>query len=182
MGKVVWSAVTLVFLAASASAQIPSANVFFGYSYFNTNLGSTDRSGTNGWELAAEGKVLPLLGTVADFDAHYGSQNFPVTCPVVPGSCSAHADFTEHNYLFGPRISVSLAKFRPFGQVLIGGAHAHVNHIDSSTSFATAVGGGLDYKLLPLLAWRFQLDYVHTHLFSAKQNNARFSTGIVLRF
>jgi hypothetical protein len=33
-----------------------------------------------------------------------------------------------------------------------------------------------------VLAWRFQADYVHTHLFAIPQDNLRFSTGIVLRY
>jgi hypothetical protein len=52
----------------------------------------------------------------------------------------------------------------------------------SDTSFATAVGGGLDYHLFPLLAWRVEGDYVTTRFFSATQNNLQLSTGIVFRF
>jgi opacity protein-like surface antigen len=182
MCKSVCIASSLFLFACFASAQIPSGNVFFGYSYYNTNLSSSSRTNTNGWDASVEGKVLPWVGLVADFDGHFGSQSFPVACPVIPGICSAHADFTEHNYLFGPRVSVSIAKIRPFAQVLFGAGHVHVNGITSDTSFATAVGGGLDYKLFPLLAWRVQGDYVHTHFFSTTQNNVRLSTGIVVHF
>ncbi len=179
--------VSVVFLAGLASAQIPTAgNVFFGYSYYNTNLSSFDRANTNGWEASVEGKFLPFIGIVADFDAHYGSQGFaiPVTCPVSIPNCSLSgtADFTEHNYLFGPRASFSVGKIRPFAEVLIGAGHVSVHNGGSDTSFATAVGGGLDYKFLKLLAWRLQGDYVHTNLFNVAQNNVRISTGIVLRF
>lgn len=182
MRKVVRLAFSLLLFAGMASGQVPSGNVFFGYSYYNTNLSSLNRANTNGWDASVEGKMLPWVGFVGDFDAHYGSQNFPVTCPALPGVCSAKADFTERNYLFGPRVSVSVAKIRPFAEALLGAGHVHVNGIASSTSFATAVGGGLDYKLLPLLAWRVQGDYVHTHFFSATQNNVRLSTGIVVHF
>jgi opacity protein-like surface antigen len=88
-----------------------------------------------------------------------------------------------NNFLFGPRVSVSVSKFRPFAEALFGAAHVNANNnVGSDTSFATALGGGLDYKLIPLLAWRLQGDYVQTRLFSATQNNVRISTGIVLRF
>src|ERR1700746_1548809 len=43
-------------------------------------------------------------------------------------------------------------------------------------------GGGLDYKLLKILAWRFQGDYIHSDLFDNHQNNLRLSTGIALHF
>ena len=70
----------LLLLAGFASAQVPSGNVFFGYSYYNTDLSSIDRANTNGWEASVEGKILPFIGFVADFDAHYGSQNFQGAC------------------------------------------------------------------------------------------------------
>ena len=52
----------------------------------------------------------------------------------------------------------------------------------SDTSFAAASGGGLDYRIIRPIAWRFQGDYVSTHFFSTYQTNVRLSTGIVLRF
>ena len=183
--------VVLLLSAGLASAQVPtSGNVFFGYSYYNTDLSAIDRANTNGWEASVEGKVIPFLGFVADFDSHYGSQNFASPCPVVPVgsgggdySCSFNADVTEHNFLFGPRASFSVGKFRPFAEVLFGAAHVDANNgVGSDTSFAAAVGGGLDCKIIRPVAWRFQGDYVQTRFFGATQNNIRLSTGIVFRF
>lgn len=193
----------LLMLAAVASAQIPtSGNVFFGYSYFNTNLNTTaisnnalgvlldDRVNTNGFEASFEGKIIPFLGIVADFDAHYGSQSviFPV-CPApgcVPPPCPncavPNGDFSQHNFLFGPRVSIPAGRFRPFGEFLVGVAHANANGIGTDNSIATAIGGGLDYRIIRPLAWRFQGDYIHNNLFGTGENNVRISTGIVLRF
>jgi hypothetical protein len=189
MRKTLLIVLSLFLLGALAGAQVPSGNVFFGYSYFNTDLGSTNRVNTNGWEASVEGKIIPFLGMVADFDSHYGSQTFPSGCPIAGQSdCSFTSTFVERNYLFGPRLSVSLGKVRPFAQALIGGAHVGLNSggplsgATSDSSFATAFGGGLDYKLIPLVAWRFQGDYVETRFFSTTQNNVRISTGIVIRF
>ena len=186
MRKIGLIALALMLLAGLASAQIPtSGNVFFGYSYYNTDLSSIDRANTNGWELSVEGKIIPWVGIVADFDSHYGSQNFP-SCEVTPQNviCSSvNASVTEHNFLFGPRVSVSVGKFRPFAEALFGGAHVNVNNGGGSdTSFATAIGGGIDYKIIRPVAWRFQGDYVQTRFFGTTQNNVRLSTGIVLRF
>ncbi len=188
MRRVIFAGLALIMFAGFASAQVPAGNVFFGYSYYSMDLSSFnqpgwDRANTNGWETSFEGKVIPFLGLVADFDSHYGSQNFLVTCPASPFPCGpVSADITEHNYLFGPRVSFPAGKFRPFAQVLFGGAHVDAGAAGSDTSFATAVGGGLDYKLIPLLAWRFQGDYVQTRFFGTTQDNVRISTGIVLRF
>ena len=179
MRKVAATALVLLF-AEIAGAQIPtSGNVFFGYSYYNSNL-TGGRISLNGWEGSIEGKVLPFIGLVGDFSGHYGSAS-SANCTAPRLDCGAfNGNFSQYNFLAGPRVSASVGKVRPFAEVLVGAAH--VNIATTSTSFATAVGGGLDYRLLRVLAWRFQADYVHTHLFAIPQNNLRFSTGIVLRF
>jgi hypothetical protein len=185
---VAFSFLAFAFLfGASASAQIPtSGNVYFGYSYYNTDASGIDRTGTNGWEASAEGRVLPFIGIVADVNADYGSENFPGTaCPLQFPGCipvSGSVNIAEYNYLFGPRASFPIGKFRPFGEVLFGAGHINANAAGSDTSFAYAIGGGIDYRLLRFVAWRFQGDYVETRFFGTTQNNVRISTGIVLRF
>jgi opacity protein-like surface antigen len=170
------------FFAGLADAQIPTAgNVYFGYTYYNTDL-SLNRGNLNGWQGTLEGKLFPLLGVVADITGHYGTLNFPTFCSLcttpTTGSASAHV----YESMFGPRLGVPIGKFRPFAEFEVGVAHATTNAIGSDTSFATAVGGGLDYRLFRPIAWRFQGDYVHTHFFNAGQGNLRLSTGIVFRF
>jgi hypothetical protein len=195
MCKVLVAVFMVVSFAGLTAAQVPtSGNVFFGYSYYNSKL-EVDRASLNGWEGSLEGKVFPHIGIVADFSGHYGSQDFPI-CPVVPvggggGSCASTSASTHQlNVLFGPRLSVSVGKWTPFGQALFGLAHIGSNGFGSDTAFATALGGGIDYRILKPVAWRFQLDYMRTQLSlptsgappSSAQNNFRFSTGIVLRF
>ncbi len=183
--QVIACAVAGFIFSSAAGAQVPtSGNVFFGYSYYNTDLSSIDRANTNGWEASLEGKVVPFLGFVADFDSHYGSQNFAgAVCGLSCSPVAFNADVTERNFLFGPRVSFSVGRFRPFAEALFGASHVDVNNgVGSDTSFATALGGGLDYKIIRPVAWRFQGDYVQTRFFGATQNNVRISTGIVFRF
>src|SRR5277367_719839 len=169
MRKIGFIIPALLMFASLAGAQVPAGNVFFGYSYYNTDLSSIDRANTNGFEASFEGRVIPFLGLVADFDGHYGSQNFPA-CNT--GGCGTfNADITENNYLFGPRVSFPAGKVRPFVEALVGAGHVSLSGGGSDTSFATAVGGGLDYKLIPLLAWRFEGDYVQTRFFDTTQDN-----------
>jgi hypothetical protein len=177
----------LFSFAALASAQIPTGgNIYVGYSYFNTNMVGVDRQGLNGWEGSLEGKFFPFVGIVADFSANYGDLKFPTTsaglCAVdiacAPASVSSHID----NFLFGPRVSVSVGPVRPFAEAMFGASHVNASGFGSDTSFATAIGGGLDYKFFHLLAWRFEGDFIRTSLFNTTQHNARFTTGIVLRF
>jgi hypothetical protein len=175
-----------VIVASLAAAQVPtSGNVFFGYTYYHTNISTTDTANTNGWEATLEGKVLPFIGIVADFSQNYGSENFPAgVCPVSLPACPANVNLNIHeqNYLFGPRVSASVGKFRPFAEALFGAGHVSTNGVGSDSSFATALGGGLDYRIIRPIAWRFQGDYVQTRFFGNTQNNVRISTGIVLRF
>lgn len=177
-----------VVLAASAIAQIPTkGDAFFGYSYANVDTLSFvngNRMGTNGWEASLEGKFLPWVGIVADFDGHYGSQSLSLVCPgdpLIPCG-STNVSVHQEDVLFGPRVSVSVGKYQPFFEALLGVGHVNTNVLSSDTSFATAIGGGLDYRLLRPIAWRVQADYVQTRFFGTTQNNVRISTGIVLRF
>ncbi|MGA7908748.1 MAG: hypothetical protein WCA16_15165, partial [Candidatus Sulfotelmatobacter sp.] len=149
MRKVVVFAISFLLFAALASAQVPTkGNAFFGYSYYNTDLSPIDRANANGWEASLEGKMLPWVGILADFDGHYGSQNFPTACPPNALPCTFNASFSEHNVLFGPRVGVPVGKFRPFAEALIGVAHVHLNGGSTDTSFGTALGGGIDYRLI----------------------------------
>ncbi len=174
----------MVVLGSLASAQIPtSGNAFFGYSYYSTDLSSIGRTNANGWEATIEGKILPWVGLITDLSGHYGSQSFTFPCPTPPGPCGTTSEnIHEYNVLFGPRVSASLGKLRPFGEGMVGIGHVNANAAGTDTSFATALGGGLDYRLIPHAAWRFQGDYVHTRFFGTRQNNVRLSTGIVIRF
>ncbi len=187
------SALIVLLFSTVLAAQIPtSGNVFVGYSYSRAQSvvsGFTNSANLNGWEGSLEGKVFPFVGIVADINGLYGSQEVTVACPPILncGPTTVTVDAKLYSFLFGPRVSVSVGKFTPFAQALVGAAHVSndqslVGLSDSDTSFAYAVGGGIDYKLIPAVAWRFQGDLVQTRFFSDTQDNFRFSTGIVLRF
>jgi opacity protein-like surface antigen len=172
------------FLSVAASAQIPtSGNVFVGYSYYNADLSSVGRSSFNGWTGSVEGKVLPFIGIVGEVTETYGSENLQLLACAAPLCPTTNVSLHQQTFLVGPRVSVSVGKIRPFAEVMIGGAHLSANNgVGSSTSFATAIGGGLDYKIIRPVAWRLQGDYVQTRFFGTTQNDVRLSTGIVLRF
>jgi len=181
--------VGLFLLTTAGYAQVPAGNVFIGYSYMSADLVSGNRTNLNGWNGSVEGKVLPFVGIVADFSGHYGSVPLAVnpTCTsVIGGSCATLSASTNiHNFLFGPRVSVSVGKVRPFAHVLFGAGHISTSGFglsSSDTSFAYALGGGVDYHLIPLVSLRVQADWLQDRFFSNTQNNVRISTGIVIRF
>lgn len=87
--------------------------------------------------------------------------------------------------MFGPRLSIPVGNFTPFGEFFVGFAHIHTGAslpTPANTSFATSAGGGFDYRLIRFLAVRVEADYIRTTFFSTAQNGLRLSTGIVLRF
>jgi len=180
---------TLLLLTAASWAQIPtSGNVFFGYSYSRGQTFSVfgnNNTNMNGWEGTLEGKFLPWLGGVADFDWHYGGTDLfgCVTVGCIPRKFRLSG--SRHTVLFGPRASITLGKYTPFAEFMLGIAHQSDTGggiSNSDTTFSRAIGGGMDYKLVKGVAWRGQLDSVHTHFFGGAQNDIRISTGIVFHF
>jgi len=184
MLKATCIAVALFLFAGLASAQIPaSGNIFVGYSFENASASALDnltRPNLHGWEGSLEGKLAPWVGLVTDFSGHYGSQTFVVLAP-----SPVNVKVTGHEYevLFGPRVSVPVGKFTPFGEFMIGLAHiGSGGTFPTNTSFAIALGGGIDYRLFRPIALRVEGDYVRTSFFNTTQNNIRVSTGVVFRF
>jgi hypothetical protein len=175
MQKISGIVIALLLLGGAGFAQVPtSGNVFIGYSYNRANFAG-DGVNLNGWTGALEGKVAPFLGIVADISGQYGS------------------GASQHNVLFGPRVSASIGKIRPFAHVLVGVSHVSGAPFfqvvgggsgggGSDTSFSDAIGGGIDYKLIKLIAWRVQGDLLQTRFFDDTQNDFRFSTGVVVHF
>ncbi|HEY6338312.1 MAG TPA: outer membrane beta-barrel protein [Candidatus Sulfotelmatobacter sp.] len=190
MRKIAIAAFALVLLTGLASAQVPtSGNIFVGYSFYSASSSSFDlsnvgRPSLNGWNGSLEGKVLPWVGIVADLSGHYGSQSFMEFTPVGGGPVNATVSGHETDVMFGPRLSFSVGKLRPFGEAMFGVGHISTGQAisTSDTSVITAVGGGLDYKIFRLLALRAEGDYEQTRFFSTTQNNVRLSTGVVFRF
>jgi opacity protein-like surface antigen len=179
----------LAMLVGVTSAQAPNGNIYFGYTYYHPDFSMTSGS-LNGFQATFEGKVVPMLGFVADFTGHYGSISSPVFCSLCTGPVTASSNAHQYEAMFGPRVSFSAGKFRPFAEFELGVAHftsgpvplyAFPNYA-SDTSFATALGGGLDYKIVRPVAWRLEGDYVHTGFFGVGQNNLRLSTGLAFRF
>lgn len=157
----------------TANAQDSDKLEFYGgYSYLRSTTIVVGFQGVNqnGFEASAQYKFLNWLGAVADVSGDYG----------------ANAPHTVY-YLFGPQISWP-ARVSPFAHVLIGGGHSSgITPADPSfsgnDSFAVAVGGGIDAKIVGHVSWRIiQADWIHSSPFGEGKNNARVSTGIVVRF
>jgi outer membrane protein with beta-barrel domain len=182
-----------------------AANLYGGYSFLSNDLhvekqigeagtpSASGRGNLNGWNVSAEVKVFRWIGAVADFDGSYGSVPGTGFSSFIPNP-PTHVNTSFYSYLFGPRVSVELGRFRPFAEGLFGVASQNVDLDEFESThdahFATAYGGGLDYRLTRRFAWRLEADYVGSRLFprlqpsgtsTPIQNNFRFSTGVVFR-
>ena len=132
------------------------------------------RTNMNGWEFSGAYRLFPALSAVADFSGHYGS--------------TTGNNVRVQTYLFGPQIALP-ARVSPFAHVLLGGAHESFSNQTccfvgtNDSSFAMAVGAGIDAKIAPFLSWRIlQGDYLVTKFHGGTQNQGRLSTGLVIRF
>ncbi|MBV9074579.1 MAG: outer membrane beta-barrel protein [Acidobacteria bacterium] len=171
---------SLVVLATSFSLFAQSSSdkleVFGGYSYVRFNPGQgASAINQNGWDSTATFKLTPMFGISADVDGSYNSQS----------GVNNHI----YTYMFGPEVKMNKQKSAPFVHALFGFAHDNVssnilgtNVSVTDNAFATALGGGYDWKASDAVSVRlFQVDYLMTRFGSATQNNIRMSFGITFR-
>src|SRR5262249_40232035 len=150
----------------SCSARAQSVDASIGYSYFR--LGGSGGVNQNGASGSIAYNPNRWLGLVGDFGGYHGS----------PGGVSLNT-FT---YLFGPRFSLrNPSKLTPFAQALVGGSRITLSGA-SNSQFAWSFGGGVDFPLLPRLAFRPQVDYVGLDTPGGHTNCTRVSAGVVIHF
>ncbi|HTW61422.1 MAG TPA: hypothetical protein VMD55_06395 [Terracidiphilus sp.] len=157
--------VCAISIAGAREAKAQSNNdAFFGYSRLGSNLFRSGTPGLNGWEGDLHIHVKPFVGVEGDL-AHYG----------VGASRSTARSTTV---LFGPRVTLKAAGFHLFAHAMIGGEHT-----SSSTTYAYALGGGVDVPIRLMFAWRVQADRISAPTASpSNATHARFTTGLVFRF
>ena len=169
--------VLLLMIGAAGFAQ-NSGDVFLGSSFNRASTGLSNTGNLNGGIAAVEGKIAPFAGLVGEAGTQWGTLQLPAERLIgvgTPGSVSASEQVVT--YLFGGRLSPLKGKFQPFAQVLVGYAHLHestpngnlppsetfpspgVEFSYRENCFADAIGGGLDYRFHPRLAWRFKATY-----------------------
>lgn len=181
----------LILLSAAAVAQdAPRAEIFGGYQFVRANsgvqIGGIDTFALNGWNGSLSGYFNRYVGITTDIAGTYGT-------PKVQFPSVGEIGVNTHLYTFmaGPVLrAANKSPFQPFAHVLFGGAHVSgsvdapgVSVSGSDTGFAWAAGGGLDFKLLPLIGIRpVQVDFLQTHIGGNSQSNFRYSAGVVLRF
>jgi outer membrane immunogenic protein len=173
---------------ATPSLEAQSAGRFqtgIEYNYLRTNAppGGCPCFSANGGDAWLGYRMTHSVSLVGEVAGQHASN--------INGSGS---DLTLVSYLFGP--SYAFYHYRhlvPFGEVLLGGAHADGSLAPSnnglngsSDDFALLTGGGLDLPVGEHLSLRAaRVDYYLTTFangVNGHQNNLRVSTGLVLSF
>jgi opacity protein-like surface antigen len=193
----------LAFASTVRAQEIPKYQVFVGPSYAYEDLTNIKNINGIGWHASLDGTANNWISAVFDFSGYYSSPKVKI-----PGlSTPVPIDSSTYLYLFGPRFTYRRwERLTPFAEGLVGVADIRftassvgLTKAVSSTAFAAAFGGGVDYTVKSWLAIRLiEADYVVTRSreivvdsttgqvgFSGQrrtQNNARASVGIVLRF
>jgi hypothetical protein len=186
-------AVLLILLPVAAVGQVlPKVTLFGGYTYMRDKQNGGSSFGLNGWDVSLEGKSFLWLGWVTDVSQQYGHP-FAV-------------DEKQTMALFGPQLSIPhIPRAVPFVHALFGVVHgthslsgigisgssslcpvqgcpAGVSAL-TGTSFATAVGGGVDVKVAgPVWLRAIQVDYVHGDLSPDHHTQVRLAAGVAFRF
>ena len=132
------------------------------------------------------------LGLVGEIGGYRFDRDVTLLDPSTNTQVPATLSGNMQTYLFGPRLNWRhFDHFVPFGEVLFGAAHGspQVTGDTTQSSFAMAVGGGVDVVLTRYLTWRFvQADYLLTNFSGSllspngRQNNFRIGSGVVLRW
>jgi hypothetical protein len=176
--------IVLIFIISTcawAQTEFPKAEVFTGYSFFRAE---PEGYNLNGWNVSVTGNFTSWFGLEGDFSGHYGK-------PKEDGYVIQGVNLNSHSILAGPKITARTDYVSPFVHFLIGINRAGSNEYGkrySDFSLATVIGGGFDISLNKNVAIRaFQLDYLMTRYdlnkngIDDRQNNFRFSTGIVIK-
>ncbi|HEX9110697.1 MAG TPA: outer membrane beta-barrel protein [Terriglobales bacterium] len=181
-------------------SQFPRVELYGGYSYGLTDLfNSGQRVGLNGWNASLGLNAAKWMGFVVEGSGYYGTSKIPLAVPApfptCPPLCPSGVDAFNvktrlYNYMFGAQFPYrKWDRLTPFGEALFGhsGIRGEARSSDQTpfarvgTGMGLMGGGGVDYKISPRLALRFKADYLQTRGFKLKQDNVRFSIGVVIR-
>ena len=154
-----------------------------GYSYIDFHPGDPfSNFGNQGGTGSFAFNFNRVLGMVAEIGSYNYTRNVSGT--------QRDGDITT--YMFGPRLNLrKFDHFVPFAEFLFGGARSGNAMTGGSSQdvFSLATGGGVDVVFNKNFAWRFaQIDYLLNDFSgvnvgsSARQNNLRLGTGLVLRW
>jgi peptidoglycan-associated lipoprotein len=188
MRSVVRVLLLLIGSAVACLAQTAKAELGLNYNWMYSNFpqGGNSTFSMNGGSASLAWNLNRTWAVVGDVGAVHGA-NVPI----------AGQGLTMTSYVVGPRYYYRRKSIRerqfftltPYGQLLLGGAHASGslagNIGGSSNAFAMKVGGGVELPLNRTVVLRpAQMEYLLTRFPNGgndRQNNFEFGVGVSFR-
>ncbi|MGP8141796.1 MAG: hypothetical protein ACLQBU_07980 [Terriglobales bacterium] len=191
--------------ANSAPPQYARIELFGGGSYAQAGFFNAGHwAELPGWDASLGVNATSWLGLVLEGGQFFGTSKIPrgtpAPFPSCPNFCPAGssdyfgASTREYNFLYGVHFARrKYERWTPFGELLYGhqgvrgqASGGGATAMEVGTGRALVAGGGLDKKINERFALRFKADYFQTGtnfslLGKEKQDNFRFSVGIVIR-
>lgn len=191
----------------ASQSQYPRIELFLGGTYAEAGLFNSGHwAGLPGWDASLGLNATHWLGFIVEGGQYFGTSKisrgadqapFP-SCGGTPSFCPSGPTFNvttrEYNILFGAQFARrKYETWTPIGELLYGhqGTRGRASaqgetFTEVGTGRALVAGGGFDRKINERFALRFKADYLQTATDFAiggkkKQDNFRFSVGIVIR-
>ena len=184
---------------APAALQYPRFEFFAGGSYAEAGLFNAGHwAGLPGWDASLGANLTSWVGVLVDGGQYFGTSKIPTAVPTPFPTCTPFCPGTtptfnvatrEFNFLFGVQFARRKhERWTPIAELMYGHqgtrgqASAQGETFDEvSSGRALLAGGGLERKINQRYALRFKADYLQTGSFKQKQDNFRFSMGVVIR-
>jgi hypothetical protein len=195
-------------LMAQEAPSAPKAEIFGGYSYLRNN--SNGFNGWEGQGTVNFSRHLGITAQFdGNYRNALSGPLSSITSITSFLGISPGVNQHFYDFLVGPTATARFGKNAVFAHALFGGAHSSLSAgvglpfvgglssgVTSATGFAMDFGGGIDIGLTRHIALRAaQVDYLQTRFNAAdalsfglttstgaRQNNFRYSAGIVFRF
>jgi hypothetical protein len=186
--------------------QYPRIEVFAGGTYAEAGFFNAGHwAGLPGWDASLGLNATHWMGIVVEGGQFFGTSKIPSNSPApFPSgqfyepspSPTFNVATREYNFLFGLQFARrKYERWTPFGELLYGhqGARGVATPVgggplvtEIGTGRALVAGGGFDRKINQRIALRLKADYLQTGTAfpgepKQKQDNFRFSVGIVIR-
>jgi opacity protein-like surface antigen len=182
--RMIWCCLVLVVLSTPGLGQdSPRYEAFAGYGYVRPAGG---QGNLNGWHASVTANMNSWLGFAVELGGQTGSQTLMAATP--GGVVAVNTDASFNSLGFGPRFSYRRnERLTPFAHFLLGLARGKWEGAPSvsgeETSFATALGGGLDARVTEHFSIRMiQAEHVRTRFGPTPENHIRLATGALFSF
>lgn len=169
MKRILWIIPAIFALCITTHAQSSEWDVAGTYSYLDANLNGTKFHLNGGGGTLTE-NMNSWFGGRFEFSGYSGTV--------------ANRNVSAQTITYGPVFSYShYTRVVPFANLQIGAIHASQGYLGISEpafKFDLTGGGGVDFDINERAAIRAEADYMMTRFLDLRQDNLRFSVGLVI--